>query len=123
MSSILIDAQGEVCKVEKGELRGLNIIKMSTEGVDVTLELPSDILQIKEGMKVRFVVGTNESLEQEVDGLFLCTIYKVERHGRGREEGTMVYGSIGGLQVRIEGKGLYKKFRMGDKVFIGIKVL
>ncbi|MHC1637430.1 MAG: DNA-directed RNA polymerase subunit G [Candidatus Nezhaarchaeales archaeon] len=123
MSSILLDIQGEVCEVKRSELKSLSIIKLSTEGVNVTLELPQDLLQIKEKTKIRFVISTNEDIEQEVDGLFLCTIYKVERQKRGKEESTMVFGSIGGLQVRIEGKGLHRKIKMGDKVFIGIEVL
>ena len=123
MDDVLLDVQGEVYEVGKSELKGLNIIKMSTEGVNVTLELPQDLLQIKERTKIRFIVSTSEDLERDMDGFFLCTIYKVEKHGKGKEESTMIYGSIGGLQVRIEGKGLHKKIRMRDKVFIGIKML
>ncbi|RLF07312.1 MAG: hypothetical protein DRJ60_02915, partial [Thermoprotei archaeon] len=60
MDDVLLDVQGEVYEVGKSELKGLNIIKMSTEGVNVTLELPQDLLQIKERTKIRFIVSTSE---------------------------------------------------------------
>lgn len=124
MTNILLDVQGEVGKIEKSELKGLNIVKLlAPEAVNITLEIPQSLLRIKEGGKVRVVASTDTSIENEVDGLFLCTVYNIERFKRGKEEVGLVYGSIGGLQVRMEGKGLHKKMKVGDKVYLGLKVL
>ncbi|MEM2214530.1 MAG: DNA-directed RNA polymerase subunit G [Candidatus Nezhaarchaeales archaeon] len=124
MTNVLLDTQGEVAKIEKSNLKGLNIIKLLTpETVNITLEIPQTLLQIKEGGKVRVIMCTDASIEGEVDGLFLCTLYNVEKIKRGKEEKGLVYGSIGGLQVRIEGKGLHKKMKVGDKVYVGLKIL
>ncbi|MEM0240125.1 MAG: DNA-directed RNA polymerase subunit G [Candidatus Nezhaarchaeales archaeon] len=124
MTNILLDVQSEVAKIEKGDLKDLSIIKLLVpETINITLELPRTLLQIKEGGKVRVIMCTDASIESEVDGLFLCTIYNVERLRRGKEEKGLVYGSIGGLQVRIEGKGLHRKVKVGDKLYLGLKIL
>ncbi|MEM0232693.1 MAG: DNA-directed RNA polymerase subunit G [Candidatus Nezhaarchaeales archaeon] len=124
MTNVLLDTQGEVAKIEESNLKGLNIIKLITsETVNITLEIPQTLLQVREGGKVRVIMCTDTSIESEVDGLFLCTLYNVERIKRGKEERGLVYGSIGGLQVRIEGKGLHKKMKVGDKVYLGLKIL
>ncbi|MEM4576817.1 MAG: DNA-directed RNA polymerase subunit G [Candidatus Nezhaarchaeales archaeon] len=127
-SNILLDVQGEVSKIEKSDFKGISVIEVLTpEGIEVKMEVPQQLLQIKENTKVRLLVSMEPSIEQaigqEVDGLFLCTIYGIERYKKGKEERARIYGSIGGLQVRIDGKGIHKKVKMGDKVYVGLKVL
>lgn len=127
-SNILLDIQGEVSRIEKSEFKGISIIEVLTlEGIEIKMEIPQQLLQIKENTKVRLLISMEPSIEQaigqEVDGLFLCNIYGIEKYKKGKEERTRVYGSIGGLQVRIDGKGIHKKVKMGDKVYVGLKVL
>jgi hypothetical protein len=121
---ILMDVEAEVSKIERGELRDLNIVKfVAQEAINISLEVPRSLIQLKEGGRARLIISTDPSIEHDVDGLFLCTIYNVERAKSGKEGRALVYGSIGGLQVRIEGKGLHKKFKAGDRIYLGIKSL
>ncbi|MCS7140058.1 MAG: DNA-directed RNA polymerase subunit 8 [Candidatus Nezhaarchaeota archaeon] len=123
MEEVLFDVQLEVREVRRGEVKDLDIVRSSAEGMDVLIELPRNLIQIKEGKHIRLIVS--ESEVEEVDGLFACTIYKVEKQKERKNGFVKVYGSIGGLQVRIEAENeeLQRKIKMGDKVFIGIKVL
>ena len=124
ISDILMDIEAEISEVEKGSLKDLNIAKFVVpEVVSIDLEVPRSILQIKEKGKARLIISTNPDIEYNVDCLFRCMVYNIEKVKRGKEEKTLVYGSVGGLQVRIEGKGLHRKFKAGDKVYLGIKLL
>jgi len=119
-----MDIEAEISKIEKSELKNLSVVKfVASETVNVSLEIPRSLLQVKEGGKARLVISTNPSIEQDVNALFLFMIYNIEKVKSGKEERTLIYGSIGGLQVRIEGKGLHKKFKAGDEVYLGIKLL
>ncbi len=123
-TDILMDIEAEISKIEKSELKNLSVVKfVASETVNVSLEIPRSLLQVKEGGKARLVISTNPSIEQDVNALFLFMIYNIEKVKSGKEERTLIYGSIGGLQVRIEGKGLHKKFKAGDEVYLGIKLL
>jgi len=123
-TDILMDIEAEISKIEKSELRNLSVVKfVAPEAVNVSLEIPRSLLQVKEGGRARLVISTNPSIENDVSALFLCMIYNIEKVKSGKEERTLIYGSIGGLQVRIEGKGLHKKFKTGDEVYLGIKLL
>jgi hypothetical protein len=124
ISDILMDIEAEISEVEKGSLKDLNIAKFVVpEVVSIDLEVPRSILQIKEKGKARLIISTNPDIEYNVNCLFRCMVYNIEKVKRGKEEKTLVYGSVGGLQVRIEGKGLHRKFKAGDKVYLGIKLL
>ncbi len=123
-NGILMDVEAEVSKVEKSGSKDLSVVKLITlDGTNISLEVPHPLLQLKGGEKIRLVISTDPNIEHDVNGLLLCTIYSIEKIKSGKEERTFVYGSIGGLQARMEGKGLHKKFKMGDKVYLGIKLL
>lgn len=123
-SDVLMDVEAEISEIEKNELKGLSIVKFVVpEAISISLEVPRSILQIKERRKARLVISTNPDIEYYVDGLFRFTIYSIEKIKSGKEERTLVYGSVGGLQVRIEGKGLHRKFKVGNKVYLGIKLV
>jgi len=121
---ILMDVEVKVDKVEKSELRDLSVVKfVAPEAINISLEVPRSLIRLKEGERARLLISTDPSIEHDVNGLFLCTIYNIERVKSGKGERALIYGSIGGLQVRIEGKGLHKKFKTGDTVYLGIKLL
>jgi len=123
-SNALIDVEVEVGKVDRSEPKDLSIVKfVAPETINISLEIPRSLFQLKEGGRARLIISTDPSIEHDVDGLFLCTIYDIEKFKSGKEERALVYGSIGGLQVRIEGKGLHKKFKTGGTVYLGIKLL
>jgi hypothetical protein len=123
-----MDIEAEISEVEGGSLKDLSVVRLVVPGViNINLEVPRSLLQVdqvkKEKRKVRLIISTSPDVDCDADGLFRCTIYNIERVKKGKEETTLVYGSVGGLQVRIEGKGLHRKFKIGDKVYLGIKLL
>ena len=123
-NGILMVLEAEVNKIERRGPKDLSIVKLvASEAMSISLEVPRPLLQLKEGEKIRLVISTDPNIEHDVNGLFLCTIYSVEKVKSGKEERVFVYGSIGGFQVRMEGKGLHRKLKMGDKVYLGIKSL
>ena len=123
MSEVVYDVHCQVDEIRASEIKDINVVnlRIGEEGGRITIEIPRNLLPIKEGEKLRVIISKDEGIE-DVDGLFYCTIYKVEKQRKGREEVGLIYGSIGGLQVRIEAEGLYKKFKAGDKVFLGVKI-
>jgi len=122
-SNILMDVEVEVDKVEKSGLKNLSVVKfVAPEAINISLEVPHSLIQLKEGERARLVISTDPGIEHDVNYLFLCTIYNIEKVKSGKGERALVYGSIGGLQVRIEGRGLHKKFKAGDTVYLGIKL-
>lgn len=123
-SNILMDIEVEVGKVEKSGLKNLSVVKfVAPETINISLEVPQSLIQLKEGERARLVISTDPAIEHDMNHLFLCTIYNIEKVKSGKGERVLVYGSIGGLQVRIEGKELHKKFKAGDTVYLGVKLL
>lgn len=122
MEKVIYEAQGNVDSIKPTEVRGISVIEVSTEhGDTITIELPSDLLKFKEKERVRIIFSKSEDVE-DVDGLFNCVVYKVERHRKGKEERAVIYGSIGGLQVRVHTKSLHRKVKVNDLVLIGVKM-
>ncbi|MDI9619870.1 MAG: DNA-directed RNA polymerase subunit G [Candidatus Nezhaarchaeota archaeon] len=124
MGEVILKLQGKVEEVKESELRRLKTARMSVDGTSITLEILEDVFPLKSGDAVRFFMSTSsEDIESEVDGLFMCTLYKIEERKEKDEETTVIYGSIGGLKVRIETKDAQVKVEAGDKVYIGLKKL
>ena len=125
MSEVIYDVHCQVNEIRASEIKDINIVDLSieAEGGRITIEMPRNLLPIKEGKRLRIIISRDEGIEKDVDGLFYCTIYKVEKQRKGKEEIGLIYGSIGGLQVRMEAKGLHRKFKAGDKVFLGVKII
>lgn len=121
---LILEVEGKVNSVERTEVDGVKKVEIFTQdSTKISIEVPSNLLQVNEGDRMRVIMSWNASIEKSVDGLFLCTIYDIERRREGKKERTLIYGSIGGLQVRVEGRGLHKKVELGSKIYLGIKFM